>query len=217
MLLLLMRNQTYSKPRGCVVERTRAWTRSWGRSGGSFAVVKGRSRRRRSGRRNKNRGNRGNGFGGGVEIGARAALEVFGGGAGRVGSGENGVAEGATEFHRFGESRFGVVNQQRLEVRPVPCAFTLYRFVSNHQKPLVALLRRLRRRLVRGSGRVRRRHAGVRRRHCEWQWRTNESVIKKGRSRFTITILRHRRRRRDPGERAFSRSVAGIRISGDSP
>ncbi|KAK7375604.1 hypothetical protein VNO78_35511 [Psophocarpus tetragonolobus] len=61
------------------------------------------------------RGRQTNRFGGGVEIGARPALQVLGGGAGGIRGGENGVAEGATEFNGFRESCFGVVNEQRFK------------------------------------------------------------------------------------------------------
>ncbi|KAH1195253.1 hypothetical protein AAZV13_19G147500 [Glycine max] len=65
-------------------------------------------------------------------------------------------------LQRFGESHFDVVNQQRFQIRPVPCAFSLYHFVSNHQKPFEALQHRLRRALVGGGGVHR--HASVHRR-----------------------------------------------------
>ncbi|KAK7380968.1 hypothetical protein VNO78_33488 [Psophocarpus tetragonolobus] len=93
------------------------------------------------------RGRQTNRLGGGVEIGARPALQVFGGRAGGIRGGENGVAEEATEFNGFWENRFGVVNEQRFK------------------KAFVALLRRLRRSLV-GGGRLHR-GAGVGGRHCE--------------------------------------------------
>jgi hypothetical protein len=52
---------------------------------------------------------------------ARAALEVLGGGPGRVGSGEDDRAEGATELHGLGRhARVGGRDEDRLEVRPVP-------------------------------------------------------------------------------------------------
>nr|ACU16878.1 unknown [Glycine max] len=65
-------------------------------------------------------------------------------------------------LQRFGESHFDVVSQQRFQIRPVPCAFSLYHFVSNHQKPFEALQHRLRRALVGGGGVHR--HASVHRR-----------------------------------------------------
>ncbi|KAK3434510.1 hypothetical protein EUGRSUZ_D01981 [Eucalyptus grandis] len=94
-------------------------------------------------------GDGGNGLGDGGEVGAGAALEVLGRRPRRVRGGEDGLAEGAPELHGLGQPRVGVVDEHGLQVRPVPRALPLDGLRPYHHQPLVALVHRLGRQLVR--------------------------------------------------------------------
>lgn len=94
---------------------------------------------------------------------------MFRGGARWVRSGEIGVAEGALELDRFGESCISVMNQHGLEVSPVPGPFALYSLGPHHHQPFVPLVHGFRRQLVgrdRVHRRLRLRRGGVGGRHC---------------------------------------------------
>ena len=65
---------------------------------------------------------------------------MFRSGSRRVGSGEEGIAEGAFEFDGFGEAGVGVRDENGLEVGPVPGAFALDGLCADSEEALEALV-----------------------------------------------------------------------------
>lgn len=76
----------------------------------------------------------------GAEIGASPTLQVLRSGSRRVWSREHRVTKGALEFHRFGQTRVWVPNQNGFQMRPVPGTFALDRFGSNRDETIVAFV-----------------------------------------------------------------------------
>lgn len=67
---------------------------------------------------------------------------MLGGGAGGVGGGEDGVAEGAAELDGLGEAGVGAVDEEGLEVGPVPGPLPLDGLASDGHQPFVTLVHR---------------------------------------------------------------------------